>query len=308
MKLPLLLSLPIVVSSFSMHNVQTHGKQQTRLFAESGPPQYEKVEAILSKVDMVGDGSAMLHIETEEAVVDYKAGHVLALEIEGTGSSEKTNDDMAKNGGWMRGPYTVSRATDKSFDILIKVVGDKSKTFADAPPGTPVKFGGKFKVPIVEGVNKEDTKRVVLLSTGVGVGPCIGAIEEATKDSSFPPIELYPSFRTGSEIVCADHLDSLNVSWKAIVTSETGRISASEKNMDIIKPSEESGLSLEDTHYHIIGNGQMVSEWKEGLSKAGVPDSKVTVEMYFNHKSPVDSDAVETIAKSVAQSCAVPVN
>jgi ferredoxin-NADP reductase len=319
MKFSLLFSLPIAVSAFSIQQQRTSTKFPTHLYAESGPPQYEKIDAVVSKVEMVGEGSAMIHMEIEsDETVDYKAGNVFALEIEdpniadgvdGADGDKNTNDTI-QNGGWMRGPYTISRATDKSFDVMMKVVGDKSKTFASAQPGTPVKFGGKFKVPIVEGISKENTKRVVLLSTGVGVGPCIGAIEEALKEDNFPPIELYASYRTATEIVSSDYLDTLDIQWKAIVTSETGRISASDENMEIVLSSSDldSALSLEDTHYHIIGNGQMVSEWKEGLAKAGVPETKVTVEAYFNHKSAVDSDAVERIAKTIAKSCAVPAN
>ncbi len=307
----LVLCLPIAISAFSTprtfqgrrsHILST----ETQLFAEAGAPQYEKVDAVLSRIDFVGEGSALLHIETEE-IIDYKAGHVLALEIESDGKSlsEKNSEDTAQNGGWMRGPYTVSRATDKSFDVLVKVVGDKSRAFASAQPGTPVKFGGKFKVPILDGVQKENTKRLVLISTGVGVGPCMGAIEEAMKEEAFPPIELYANFRTEQEIVCAEYLDSLDIKWRAIVTSEMGRISANEKNMEIIMPSEE-GFTLEDTHYHLIGNGQFVNEWKDGVIQAGVPESKVTFEMYFNHRAEVDPNAVEVIAKSIAASSGVP--
>lgn len=300
-----IVQFPVLVSSFSLHQnhspllSHSHNHVSTQLFAESGPPQYEKFNAVLDRVEMVSEGSAMLHIKTEDAI-EYKAGNVLALEIEGEGTTEKSKSDSAQNEEWMRGPYTVSRATEKSFDVLVKVVGDKSKTFASAPPGTPVRFGGKFKVPIIDGVEVESTKRVVLLSTGVGVGPCIGAIEESMKKEKFPPIELYASYRMESEIVCADYLDSMNLKWKAIVTGENGRISADEKNIDLILPHPESGLSLSDTHYHLIGNGQMVKEWKDGLIEAGVPENKVTVEMYHNFRSDPDGDVIKRIAKSVS--------
>lgn len=298
----LLLHIPVLVSSFSIYqdsgtSLRTY---KTQLFAASGPPQYEKFNAVLSRVEMVSNGAVMLHIETDEPV-DYKAGNVLALEIQGDGTTEKSQSDALQNDGWMRGPYTVSRATEKSFDVLMKVVGDKSRAFASAKPGTAIRFGGKFKVPIVDGIDKEHTNRVVLLSTGVGVGPCIGAIEESMKEESFPPIELYASYRTNSEIISAEYLDSLNIKWKAVVTSETGRISASQENMAIILPPLEAGLSLDDTHYHIIGNGQMVKEWKDGLMNAGVSDSKVTVEMYHNFQASPASDAVERITSSITK-------
>ena len=86
----------------------------------------------------------------------------------------------------------------------MKVVGEKSKLFSTASPGTPLQFGGKFKVPILEGIDIDATKRIVLISTGVGVGPCVGAIEKALQ-SSFPPIDLIASYRTEEEIVYKDH-------------------------------------------------------------------------------------------------------
>lgn len=287
------------VSSFSSLHRKQYLPKKTQLFAESGPPQYDKFDAVLSSVEIVADGSAMLHIETE-ARMDYKAGHVFALEIQGSGTTEKNKSDSSKNGGWMRGPYTISRATENSFDVLVRVVGDKSRAFASAKPGTPLRFGGRFHVPIIEGINKENTKRVVLLSTGVGIGPCIGAIEEAMKEENFPPIELYASYRTKSDVAYAEYLDSLDVKWKAVITSETGRISSCDKHMGLILPPLDAGLTIDDTHYHLIGNGQMVKEWKDGLMKAGVPQEKITVEMYHNFIVPPNDDAVEKIANSIS--------
>lgn len=39
----------------------------------------------------------------------------------------------------------------------------------------------------------------------------------------------------------------------------------------------------------------MVGEFKAGLKKAGVPDEKFTVEMYFNHQAKADEDVVGRI-------------
>ena len=280
----------------------------SQLKAADGAPQYDKIDAILKEAEKVADGSYMLHVETtdDDMQLDYQPGHVLALEMEDT--SGDLNDDAKKNGGWMRGPYTVSRATDKSLDVMVRVVGKKSKAFSEAAPGTPVRFGGKFKVPILEGVQKEEVQKVVLVSTGVGIGPCVGAIELAMKDESFPPIALVASFRESEDVAYRKHLDEIaklnptKFEWTPVVTSEAGRIS---KNKETIAVVTMSILGLSDTHFHLIGNGQMVNEWKEGLEKAGVPESRVTTESYFNHKAKSDQAAIETIATSVAASCAV---
>lgn len=284
--------------------LQFHTKTfQPNLYAEGGAPQYEKFDGILKNAEILSKGNVMLHLETDQTL-DYEPGHVLALEIENERDFLDENSKVAKdaksNDGWMRGPYTVSRSTSNSMDILIKVVGEKSKRFASAKSGTPIKFGGKFKVPILKGI-RGDTQKVVLISTGSGVGPCVGAIELALKDSTHPEILLLSSFRKSDEVVYKEHLDKLHeehsgkFSWKSIITSEEGRLSSSEDNLKNI-------VSGSDTHYHLIGNGQMVKEFSAGLSKAGVPDDKITVEFYFNHKAEIDEEVIDRIAKVVSSS------
>mmetsp|Transcript_18303 Transcript_18303/g.52844 ORF Transcript_18303/g.52844 Transcript_18303/m.52844 type:complete len:333 (-) Transcript_18303:79-1077(-) len=291
----------------------------TELYAENGgAPQYEKYHATLRQAEVLGEDSVMLHIDSDETIA-YEPGHVLALEIEGDVDvndikpDAKNAKDMKNNGGWMRGPYTISRASEKSFDVLVKVVGEKSKRFARATPGTPLKFGGKFKVPILEGINFESTKRVVLISTGVGVGPCIGAIEKALtsndEDSNCPPIELHASYRNDCEVLYREHLDRLQEEnperfiWKANVSSESGRVSSSENNLQTIACPSFPCDNVSDTHYHLIGNGSMVNEFKAGLAKAGVPDENVTLEIYFNHKAVADESVVDKIAKVIVAHC-----
>lgn len=285
-------------------------RSSTRIYAADGAPQYEKSIATLAKVEEVGTASVMLHVETFDDI-DYEPGHVLALEIEGRPQEEDsyTNEDTQANGGWMRGPYTISRANESSFDILLKVVGEKSKMFAASPPGTQVRFGGKFKVPILEGVDVDTTSKVVLISTGVGVGPCMGAIEKALAgDGTFPPIHLFASFQSHDDVVSREYLDELQslhsskFGWTPIVSNEQGRLSSSEENLQSLL---KAGAGLADTHFHLIGNGQMVQEFQAGLKNAGVPKDKVTVEMYFNHKAKVDEDTVDRIAKMVQEMAAM---
>jgi ferredoxin-NADP reductase len=292
-------------------NHQTRKPFVVSLSAEGGAPQYEKRGGILRQAEVVGEGSVMLHIDVvpddEAPPLEYQPGHVLALEIEnpaGTSSDEKTARDTEANGGWMRGPYTVSRGTDNSFDVLMKVVGDKSKVFESAKPGTPVRFGGKFKVPIVEGISA-NTKRVVLISTGVGIGPCVGAIENLLADDNFSSqVDLYASFRNQPDVIYRDYLnglmaqDSNQFQWKPVITSEMGRISASEDNVRSVL--QDGICSVTETHYHLIGNGQMVNEWKAGLAQAGVSAEKVTMEAYFNHKAESSEDAINLIASTVS--------
>ncbi len=317
---------------------------KSRLFAEGGAPQYEKQAGILKKSECVGKGSYLLTIdyETEQGndneELHYDSGNVLALEIQPPSAesddeesprpyqiTEKTKKDSENNDGWMLGPYTVSfgYGTDKikkdGFKVLVKEVGYKSHVFATSEPGTPIRFGGKFKVPIAEGIrNSADadeteqrdlTKKAVLISSGVGVGPCVGAVEELldSSPSSIASIDLIASYRTREEICMEPNLQELQsssseprFSWKPIITSEDGRLASNgPEALQKHLPMEQDVSTITNTHYHIIGNGQLVNEWKEGLKKAGVPPSRVTVEAYFNHSAKADSVAIDTICEAI---------
>ena len=306
------------------HQISTPTTSKTCLSAENGVPQYDKIEAVLREAELVGEGSVMLHIDISDDSnkLDYEPGHVLALEVkpddEDVPSLSEYNAKVAKNNnGWMRGPYTVSRATETSIDILIRILGNKSHTLAKAKPGRPLKFGGQFKVPIAKGV-AEHARKVVLISTGVGIGPCIGAIEQmlSAENQKFASTQilLLPHFREEPEIVYREYLNELankdkRFKWKPIVTSQTGRLSASEENLALLFDENQANgsfCSVSETHYHVIGNGQLVNEFKQGLAKAGVSESLVTEESYFNHQAKVEAKAVENIAKVVASKAKVP--
>jgi ferredoxin-NADP reductase len=306
------------------------------LYAEGGPPPYSKQLGVLRDVQVVGNGSVLLHIQRsappnkdkaggddmEEGLppppLEYGPGHVLALEIQGDPKApdvdEKTRRDMEQNDGWMRGPYTVTRCNpnDSSLDILIKVVGAKSKVLATSPPGTPVRFGGKFHIPIIQGIAPR-TERIVMISTGVGVGPCVGAIEKLLSDKTFDgTIDLFACYREEEDELFADYLNVWATAYKhfryhPIITSRIGRLSSSEVNVGLVV-NDNNVCSLTETHYHLIGNGQMVSEWKAGLSKAGVPSERITVESYFNHQQAPSEEAIQTIATVIREAARRTVN
>mmetsp|Transcript_26327 Transcript_26327/g.64169 ORF Transcript_26327/g.64169 Transcript_26327/m.64169 type:complete len:374 (+) Transcript_26327:159-1280(+) len=279
-------------------------------------PQYDKIMARLQKAEPVAKGAVLLHIEAEDgdAEWDYEPGHILALEIKGQPKDETTHtyEDTMKNNGWMRGPYTVtSSPSNKELQVLLKLVGEKSQAFADAPKGTQIQVGGKFKVPIVEGIDKDSTSQVILLSTGVGVGPCVGAMEKVVETiaagEKFPPIHLVASFRTEEEVALADKLNQWQeeypsqISWTPVITSsDQGRVSSSVEHLqDCLTSSPTTTMDLNKTHFHLIGNGELVYEFQKGLAAAGVSEEKVTVEIYFGHQAKAKDETVEIIAKGI---------
>lgn len=273
----------------------THGTSSIVMMAAGGkPPQYDKRAAsVVSNVE-VGKSSILVRVKADDdSPVDYQPGHVLALEV----------PDPSEEGKWMPGPYTVARADDSSFEVLMKVVGEKSGIYRDSEVGSPLRFGGKFKVPILEGINQDGLKRVVGISTGVGIGPFLGFAEEALSKTSIPRIDLYAGYRESEDICCAEALDDLaktypdRFSWTPVISTVSGRTSSAE-NLNMI--ANEKPIAGE-THYHMIGNGSMVNEWKAGLEAAGVADERITLEMYFNHKEAARPEAVDAIGAALKE-------
>ena len=68
-----------------------------------------------------------------------------------------------------------------------------------------------------------------------------------------------------------------------------------------MKAQQEDICAVQNTHYHLIGNGQLVNEWKAGLEQAGVPSERVTVEAYFNHTEKPNDATVQNIANTVTK-------
>ena len=228
-----------------------------------------------------------------EAANTYAPGHVIALEIE---------DAAAPSGEWLRGPYTVTRATSETFDVIVKVVGKKSEAFAAAPLGTTLRFGGRFHTPILEGVDPS-AERVVAIATGTGAGPVLGFTELAMAKRSGLSVDVFAGFRDDADVMCAAAIDDLKarhpdrLTWTDVVSAgdPDGRVSGAAA----LRAVAAAAAAAETTHYHLIGNGAMVNEWRAGLKDAGVDDDRVTTEIYFNHKAEPDADVVARIASAL---------
>lgn len=259
------------------------------LRAAGGPPQYDKFDGALVANDIVGRGANLLRLE---AANTYAPGHVIALEIE---------DVAAPSGEWLRGPYTVTRATSETFDIIVKVVGKKSEAFAAAPLGTTLRFGGRFHTPILDGVDPS-AERVVAIATGTGAGPVLGFTELAMAKRSGLRVDVFAGFRDDADVMCAAAIDDLKarhpdrLTWTDVVSAgdPDGRVSGTAALRAVA-----AAAAAETTHYHLIGNGAMVNEWRAGLKDAGVDDDRVTTEIYFNHKAEPDADVVARIASAL---------
>ena len=59
------------------------------------------------------------------------------------------------------------------------------------------------------------------------------------------------------------------------------------------------GEVSETTHFHLVGNGQFVVDFQQGLLAAGIDKGRVTTEKYFNGKAEADADVVQFLADAI---------
>jgi len=264
------------------------------MMAEGGPPQYNRRPGTVLFNEETGRGSYLIRVQSDDnETLDYQPGHVLALEVKNPEADEE----------WMRGPYTVTRSDASSFDVLYRVVGNKTRVFRELKRGDGVRFGGKFKVPVAEGIVRDEAlERVVGLGTGVGIGPLVGFAEQALSGGDLScRVDLYGAFRDEEDVCCMDAVRSLQryyperFSFTPVISSTQGRFSATVNLKNILQSSSSSALS---THFHLVGNGSMVNEWKQALADARIPENRVTLEMYFNHKVQPDPQAIKSIVEA----------
>ena len=239
-----------------------------------------------------------------EASLAYQPGHILGFGLA-----------HPETGEALKGPYTVTRQVGSdSFDIIYRIVPEGRKTpfMESLKPGDDVTFGGRFGLPIAEGI-AEGTSRVVGIATGAGIGPLLGFAEAALEAPDGPEIELYCGYRDLADVCCADALDALSdanpgrFTWTACLSrpmvctavTANGGFAGARVSGRVTSAVPPLLKTLDGTHFHLVGNGEFVKEFKEGCLAAGVNEERVTTETYFNGKAEANPQVVDHVATAL---------
>lgn len=229
----------------------------------------------------VARGSRWLVLEPDEPDA-WAPGHDVALYV------------PELDGRWVRHPYTVSWAAAGRLGILFRVIpgGRITPAMEHLRPGEVLRLGGRFGEPIARVVR--DAPRVVVVTTGTGVGPALGFAADADRS-----VSLLSGFREAVDIPRLETLERVeqnpNVRWLPTISRADGgwrglrgRVTA--HLHDVAAP---------DAHWHLIGNGAMIAELHAGLLAAGVERERVTSETYFNRGVSPPSAGVAAVAAAV---------
>jgi NAD(P)H-flavin reductase len=229
---------------------------------------------------------------TDELPAAFEPGHVLGLGLE------------VDDNSFIRHAYTVSRGEPESgrFEHLYRVVngGRMSPRLAKLASADEVFFHGPFHTPIQREIQR-DAERIVLISTGAGVGPLFGYAEKALNEGETRPMTLYAGFRHESDTCLAAELSALaqlqpNFAWHFTLTQPSSDWCGLTGRVTDCVPYLINRERLGTYHFHLVGNGEMVHLVRRALHRAGVSAERVSIETYFNHYVEPPDDEVDSLA------------
>lgn len=245
----------------------------------------------------VARGTYWITLEAaDEKPAAYQPGHVLGLRL---------NRDGAEP---LRHAYTVSwgEPDKRRFSHLYRVILDGRMTplMGELEPGAALDFHGPVHTPIVDEVDKK-AKRIFGIATGTGLGPLYGYALQALAAGESRPVTLYTGMRARADLCFDAELKALaakhsnlshaytltkpDAAWRA-AGGLTGRVD------DALPPLLKQAGRLGEAHYHLVGNGAMVRLWRAALKSAGVPEKRVSVETFFNHRVEPTPSQIRSLA------------
>lgn len=203
--------------------------------------------------------------------------------------------------GYRRSPYCIcSPPSDgRTFQNLVRTVpeGPVSNFLASLEVGDIISFRGPTGRSMLP---RERDTELLLLATGVGLGPFLSLTRHLLSGGFERPVKLFWGLRLPEDVCLTDELDALAREH----ANFSHAISLSQA------PSEWRGLrgrltetlpplleSLGGKQFYLCGNGAMIAEMRRALSDLGVPKRLIYEEYFFNFKHAPGEREVERIVR-----------
>ncbi len=194
--------------------------------------------------------------------------------------------------GWRRTPYCIVSPPngERSFQLLIRLVpqGPLSYYLGGLRPGDVIAFRGPLGRCMVPKTSEEE---LILLATGVGIGPFLSLAHVLREQGYDKPVRLYWGLRLVEDICLLDQLDELVATFPEFKyditlsqpppgwTGLRGRIT------ETVPPRLPT---LGGKRYYLVGNGAMIEEMTLALSDLGVDRTFIYQEPFFNARHKPD--------------------
>lgn len=249
---------------------------------------YDRRAQLTAHEELTPTGTVLMSLEVvDDKPFGFEPGHFVGITAE-----------VAEH-GVRRSPYCIASSPNeqRTFRLLVRLVpeGPLSYYLAGLRIGDVIRFRGPSGRSMVP---KELDTEVVLLATGVGVGPCLPLARHLLSQHPERRIRLYWGLRLVDDICMLDELDELTREHESF----TYAISLSQP------PPAWSGLrgrvtesvpgllkTLGDKSFCLVGNGAMTQEMATALSDFGVDERRIHEEVYFNVRHRPDPAVLDAI-------------
>ncbi len=195
--------------------------------------------------------------------------------------------------GWRRTPYCIVSPPngERTFQLLIRLVpqGPLSYYLGRLRPGDMIAFRGPLGRCMVPKTSDEE---LILLATGVGIGPFLALAHVLREQGYDKPVRLYWGLRLVEDICLLDQLDELTATFPQfrydITLSQpppgwTGLRGRITETVPPLLPT------LGGKRYYLVGNGAMIEEMTLALSDLGVDRTFIYQEPFFNARHKPDA-------------------
>ncbi len=194
--------------------------------------------------------------------------------------------------GWRKTPYClVSPPNDeRTFQLLVRLVpdGPLSVYLASLEPGDSIAFRGPTGRSMMP---KQEYDELILMATGVGVGPFVFLVKRLAAEGSQQRVRLFWGLRLVEDLCLLDELEELaranpwftyHITLSSPPPGWTGMRGRITESVPALIPT------LGNKRFYLVGNGAMIEEISTVLSDLGVDRSFIYEEPFFNGKFKAD--------------------
>ena len=236
---------------------------------------YDRRAEVVRYERLTATGTVLIHFRVVDgAPFEFFPGYFIGIQAE-CGAA-----------GVRRSPYCISSppSDDGTFRLLVRLVpeGPLSIYLGGLQPGDVISFRGPSGRSMIP---RDDGTDLVMLATGVGIGPLLALAQHVYPEGFDRQIQLFWGLRQVDDLCLVDELDELAARYDkfsyGITLSQPvpgwegmrGRLTES------VPPLLDR---LGGRHYYLVGNGAMIEEVCSVLSDLGVDKTMLHEEAYFN--------------------------